>query len=101
MQSVAWYVNFQKYSCSDKKPLLFYPCYQLRDLGAFIVIIAAVIIGYGVASRSMAYYPDPNRFVGNPTNTSFDSRIMLRQIIYPVYYMLYGDASGERFNLDR
>lgn len=49
----------------------------------------------------MVYYPDPNRFQDNPTNIAFDGRAIFRQIIYPVYYMLYGDGADERSNLDR
>jgi hypothetical protein len=56
------------------------------------------MIGYGVASRSMAYYPNADKF--NSTNTAFDGRSIFRQIIYPVYYLMYGQFGNELSNLD-
>ncbi|CAF2356522.1 unnamed protein product [Rotaria sp. Silwood2] len=76
---------------------------MLKDLLFFMVIIAIVMIGYGVASRSMVYYPTVNNFTteaGGSIDNSFDGRSVFRQIIYPVYYFLYGDFSDELANLD-
>lgn len=59
--------------------------------------------GYGISSRSMAYYPIVNNFTtetGGPIDNSFDGRSVFRQIIYPVYYFLHGDFSNELNNLD-
>ena len=61
-------------------------------------IIAIVMIGYGVASRSMVYYPVANGFTtetGGTIDTSFDGRSVFHQIIYPVYYMMYGQFDSE------
>ncbi|CAF3348541.1 unnamed protein product [Rotaria sp. Silwood1] len=68
-----------------------------------MVIIAVVMIGYGVASRSMVYYPRANNFTmetGGSIDNSFDGRSVFRHIIYPVYYFLYGDFGDELTNLD-
>ncbi|CAF3143645.1 unnamed protein product [Rotaria sp. Silwood2] len=77
---------------------------MVKDLAFFILIILIVMIGYGVASRSMVSYP----VVSNSTieanysiDTSFDGRLMLYQVFYPVYYFLYGDFDEELENLDR
>jgi hypothetical protein len=56
--------------------------------------------GYGVASRSMVYYPNADKFSGMNINTEFDGRSILRQVVYPVYYMMHGEVSDERKNLD-
>ena len=64
-------------------------------------IIAIAMIAYGVASRSMAYYPNPYSFTANNTNTAFDGRSIFRQIIYPVYYFMHGHFEPELANLDR
>jgi hypothetical protein len=61
-------------------------------------IIAIVMIGYGVASRSMVYYPVANGFTtatGGTIDTSFDGRSVFHQILYPVYYMMYGQIDNE------
>ena len=61
------------------------------------------MIGYGVSTRSMAYYPKDNPVVtrGNyPVDTSFDGRSVFRQIMYPVYYLMYGEFGTEFSNLD-
>ncbi|CAF3344944.1 unnamed protein product [Rotaria sp. Silwood1] len=76
---------------------------EIQDLLFFMVIIAVVMIGYGVASRSMVYYPRANNFTmetGGSINNSFDGRTVFRHIIYPVYYFLYGDFGDELTNLD-
>jgi len=76
---------------------------QLKDLLFFICIIAIAMIGYGVASRSMVYYPIVNNFTtatGGFIDTSFDGRDVFRQILYPVYYFLHGDVRTELENLD-
>ena len=61
------------------------------------------MIGYGVASRSMVYYPPINNFTSaeqNPIDLSFDGRSVFRQVISPVYFFLYGEFSDELDNLD-
>ena len=58
------------------------------------------MFGYGVASRSMAYYPDPYRFAKINTTTTFDGRSIFRQIVYPVYYFMYGNVGTELSNFD-
>ncbi len=66
-------------------------------------IIAIVMAGYGVASRSMVYYPIVNNFTtetGGAIHASFDGRAVFRQVIYPVYYLLYGQFGNELQNLD-
>lgn len=63
-------------------------------------IIAIVMTAYGVASRSMVYYPNPDAFNNTITDTSFDGRSVFRQIAYPVYYFLYGQMGNELTNLD-
>ncbi|CAF1229932.1 unnamed protein product [Rotaria sordida] len=76
---------------------------MLKDLIFFTCIIAIVMIGYGVASRSMVYYPVVNKFTTETDgfiNTTFDGRLVFRQILYPVYYFLYGDFGDELTNLD-
>ncbi|CAF1432957.1 unnamed protein product, partial [Adineta steineri] len=73
---------------------------MLKDLLFFICIIAIVMIGYGVASRSMVYYSNPTLFNDTTTDTSFDGRSIFRQIIYPVYYLMYGQMGNELADLD-
>ena len=61
------------------------------------------MIAYGVASRSMVYYPVVNGFTTYPNNsidTTFDGRDVFRQILYPVYYFLYGVLDDELANLN-
>jgi hypothetical protein len=61
------------------------------------------MIGYGVASRSMVYYPIVNGFTtetGGQIDTTFDGRNVFRQILYPVYYLLYGRLDDELNNLN-
>jgi hypothetical protein len=61
------------------------------------------MIGYGVASRSMVYYPIANGFTtetGGPIDISFDGRDVFRQILSPVYYLLYGEFGNETTSLD-
>jgi hypothetical protein len=55
------------------------------------------MIGYGVSSRSMY------NFSVNGTDTSiltFDGRSIFRNILYPVYYFMYGSMGGEFTALD-
>ncbi|CAF1116563.1 unnamed protein product, partial [Adineta steineri] len=68
---------------------------MLKDLLFFMCIIAIVMTGYGVASRSMVYYSNPTLFNDTTTDTSFDGRSIFRQIIYPVYYLMYGQMGNE------
>jgi hypothetical protein len=63
-------------------------------------IIAVAMTGYGVASRSMAYYPNANDFTSPNISTAFDGRTIFRQIAYPVYYLMYGNLGTELSNLD-
>ena len=61
------------------------------------------MIGYGVASRSMVYYPIANNFTTETNGTiyvDFDGRDVFRQILSPVYYLLYGEFGNETTNLD-
>ena len=77
--------------------------FQLRDLLFFVCIIAVVMIGYGVASRSMVYYPLINGFTTESDgliNPSFDGRSVFRQVIAPVYFFLHGEFGNELDNLD-
>ena len=60
-------------------------------------IIAIVMLGYGISSRSMVYYPNADKF---NTSTAFDGRSVFRQIAYPVYYLIYGEIQDELANLD-
>ncbi|CAF0878333.1 unnamed protein product [Adineta steineri] len=73
---------------------------MLKDLLFFLCIIAIVMAGYGVASRSMVYYPNANLFNETSTDISFDGRSIFRQIVYPVYYLMYGEFGKELDNLD-
>ncbi|CAF4293763.1 unnamed protein product [Adineta steineri] len=70
---------------------------MLKDLTFFMFIIAIVMIAYGVTSRSMAYYPNPEL---NGYDINFDGRGIFRQIIYPVYYFMYGNMGNETTYLD-
>lgn len=63
-------------------------------------IIAIVMTGYGVASRSMAFYPNSNVLNATDYSTSFDGRSIMRQIAYPVYYFMYGNFDNELTALD-
>jgi hypothetical protein len=47
---------------------------------------------YGIASRTMHNY--------NNQSLEFDGRSIFRNIIYPTYYLMYGDVSGELSDLD-
>jgi hypothetical protein len=58
------------------------------------------MIAYGVASRSMAYYPNADKLNITNFDTAFDGRSIFRQIIYPVYYLMYGQFGNELSNLD-
>ncbi len=61
------------------------------------------MIAYGVASRSMVYYPVANNFTtatGGFIDTSLGGRNVFRQIIYPVYYMMYSEIDKELATLD-
>jgi hypothetical protein len=58
------------------------------------------MIGFGVASRSMTYYPNANLFNTTITDTAFDGRSVFRQILYPVYYLMYGSFGTELSDLD-
>jgi hypothetical protein len=76
---------------------------QLKDLIFFTFVIAIVMIGYGVASRSLVYYPIANGFTtvtGGSIDPNFDGRSVFHQVLYPVYYFLYGQFTDELANLD-
>ncbi|CAF3482459.1 unnamed protein product [Rotaria sp. Silwood1] len=63
---------------------------MLKNLAFFAILIAIVMTAYGVASRSMAFY---GAF-------EFSIRNVLRYVLYPVYYLLYTNVSGELNGLD-
>ncbi|CAF1177771.1 unnamed protein product [Rotaria sp. Silwood1] len=73
---------------------------MLKDLAFFMCIIFIVMAGYGVASRSMVYYPNSDKFNQTNFSTAFDGRSIFRQIVYPVYYLMYGQFGNELSNLD-
>ncbi|CAF0834212.1 unnamed protein product [Adineta ricciae] len=73
---------------------------MLKDLLFFMCIIAIVMTGYGVASRSMVYYSNADLFPSENIDTSFDGRSIFRQIAYPVYYLMYGQFGNELSDLD-
>lgn len=64
--------------------------FQLKNLSFFAILIAIVMTAYGVASRSMAFYG----------TFEFGARSILRTVLYPVYYLLYTNVSGELNGLD-
>ena len=64
-------------------------------------VIAVVMTGYGVASRSMVYYPHKGEYEHYNESLWFDGRSVFRDVIYPVYYLMHGEVSGELKNLDR
>ncbi len=47
---------------------------------------------YGVASRTMYNY--------NNDTLSFDGRSIFRNILYPTYYLMYGNIGDELTELD-
>ncbi|UJR20407.1 hypothetical protein I4U23_023538 [Adineta vaga] len=63
---------------------------MLKNLSFFAILIAIVMTAYGVASRSMAFYG----------TFEFNGREILRSVLYPVYYLLYTNLSGELNGLD-
>ncbi|CAF1028475.1 unnamed protein product [Adineta ricciae] len=63
---------------------------MLKNLSFFAILIAIVMTAYGVASRSMAFYG----------TFAFNGREILRSVLYPVYYLLYTNLSGELSGLD-
>ncbi|CAF3948648.1 unnamed protein product, partial [Rotaria sp. Silwood2] len=73
---------------------------MLKDLAFFMCIIFIVMAGYGTASRSMTYYPNANKLNLTDFSTEFDGRSILRQIAYPVYYLMYGEFGDELSTLD-
>ena len=68
-----------------------------------MIIIFIVMAGYGVASRSMVYYPKENDFTpasGVAVDTNFTARSIFRNIAYPVYYLMYGEFQTQLEDLD-
>ena len=55
------------------------------------------MVAYGVASRAMY---DFNADADNDDLT-FDGRSIFRHIIYPSYYLMYGEIDGDTQALDR
>lgn len=55
------------------------------------------MIAYGVTSRAMYNYNQNS----NTDDLTFDGRSVFRNIIYPVYYLMYGSTDGELAALDR
>ena len=45
------------------------------------------MVAYGVASRAMYQYTDQP--------LTFDGRSMFREILYPTYYLMYGNIGDE------
>ncbi|CAF1409001.1 unnamed protein product, partial [Rotaria sp. Silwood1] len=80
--------------------MLFEEIHYLKDLLFFMCIIFIVMSGYGVASRSLVYYPNADKFNQSNIDTSFDGRSVFRQITYRVYYLMYGEFGTELSNLD-
>ena len=64
-------------------------------------IVAVVMLGYGVASRSMFYNLYKPDFYPYNISQGFDGRSVFRDIVYPVYYLLHGTVQTELTNLDR
>ena len=64
--------------------------FQLKNLSFFATLIAIVMTAYGVASRSMASYGE----------FEFSGRNVLQNVLYPVYYLLYTNLSGELARID-
>ncbi len=50
------------------------------------------MIAYGVTSRSM--------YIFNNDTLSFDGRSIFGSIIYPTYYLMYGNVGNELTELD-
>ncbi|CAF0946556.1 unnamed protein product [Adineta steineri] len=63
---------------------------MLKNLAFFAIFIAVMMTAYGVASRSMAFYG----------TFPFTGRDIFKAILYPVYYLLYTNLSGELSGLD-
>ncbi|CAF1532094.1 unnamed protein product [Adineta ricciae] len=62
------------------------------DLFFFTYIILIAMIAYGVVSRTMYTY--------NNETVLFNGRSIFRNIIYPVYYLMYGNVGDELTALD-
>ncbi|CAF3973574.1 unnamed protein product, partial [Rotaria sordida] len=73
---------------------------MLKDLAFFMCIIFIVMAGYGVASRSMIYYPNADKLNVTNFSTEFNGRSIFRQIAYPIYYLMYGEFGNELSTLD-
>jgi hypothetical protein len=50
------------------------------------------MIAYGVTSRAMYIY--------NNITISFDGQSIFRNILYPTYYLMYGNVGNELTSLD-
>lgn len=62
------------------------------DLSFFTLIILIAMTAYGVASRTMYDY--------NSEPLTFDGRTIFRYIVYPTYYLMYGNVDVELEKLD-
>lgn len=61
------------------------------------------MISYGVASRAIVYYPSVNGFSiesGGSMDTSFDARAVFRNVLYRVYFLIYGEFDDQLTDLD-
>lgn len=65
---------------------------MVKDLFFFTYIILTAMAAYGVASRSMYSF--------TTETISFDGRSIFRNIIYPIYYFMYGSFGNELSALD-
>jgi len=65
---------------------------MIKDLFFFTYIILTAMTAYGVASRTMYNFTNDT--------LSFDGRSIFRNIIYPVYYFMYGSFGNELSALD-
>ncbi|UJR35044.1 hypothetical protein I4U23_027820 [Adineta vaga] len=67
------------------------------DLFFFIYIILVAMVAYGVTSRAMYNYNSDD----DSDDLAFNGRSIFRHIMYPSYYLMYGETGGEMDALDR
>ncbi|CAF1249047.1 unnamed protein product [Adineta ricciae] len=67
------------------------------DLSFFIYIIIVAMVAYGVASRAMYNFNAD----ADSDDLTFDGRSIFRHIIYPSYYLMYGEVDGDKQALDQ
>lgn len=66
---------------------------QIVDLFFFTYIILIAMTAYAVASRTMFNFNSSSPIL-------FDGRSIFRNLIYPTYYLMYGNIGGELTSLD-